>query len=284
MSSSETLPIFSHSGNFGDLLFSLLFVIELLEHLNSKTKDFTFNIQINQPGQYCSEHPYGNVMMTRKAAKFIQPLIESLGFKNVTMDEELQDGVINLSLFRYLKLNFSSGDLRSHYYELVKFHLPQNYSRNIFNYLQTNKYPSLNDKVLLIHTSRYNNAFVDLKELKKYQDKLLFIGLKSEYEAFQKEYFELNYLPCKDALELALMMKSACGVIGNQSGLFSLAEMLKVPRILITAEYNVLSGMLCIGPCNVNPQGGYFDTVRTHQKLIPAMYNLLNKRSLYDCK
>jgi len=275
---TQIKPIFNHSGNSGDLLYSLHFVIEMLDYFNAKTSDYSFNIQTNQPAQYAGTHPYGNVMMTQAAAEFLKPLIESLKFKNVSISDEMPDDCINISQFRKLRLNFTSGDLRYHYYELTKLHLPQDFSRNIFNYLPNNTFPELNDKILLIHTSRYNNYFLNLKELRLFQDKLLFIGLKSEHDSFQKEFFELDYLPCENELDLALKMKSACGVIGNQSGLYALAEMLKIPRILFTAEFNKIQGILTIGPVNVNPMGGYFDTVRTQAKLIPAMENLFNHK------
>ena len=271
-------PIFNHSGNSGDLLYSLHFIIELLECLKARTCDYTFNIQINQPAEYVGTHPYGNVMMTQASAEFMKPLIETLRFKKVTISETLPEACANISMFRKMKLNFTSGDLRYHYYELTKLHLPQDFSRNLFNYLPSNIIPELNDKILLIHTSRYNNYFLNLKELRLFQDKLLFIGLKSEHDSFQKEFFELDYLPCDDELDLALKMKSACGVIGNQSGLYALAEMLKIPRILFTSEFNKIQGILTIGPVNVNPMGGYFDTVRTQAKLIPAMENLFNHK------
>ena len=216
--------------------------------------------------------------MTKGSAEFLKPLLKILGFNDITISESIPNNVINLSSFRMLRLNLTSGNLKTHYYELYKEYLPKDFSRNYFHFMERNLYPELNDKILLIHTSRYNNAFIDLKQLKKYQEKLLFIGLESEYEAFQKEFFELDYLPTdNDATEVAYCMLSAKGVIGNQSGLFALAETLKVPRILLTAEFNVIQNRLCIGPCNVECTGGWYEYVRTQQKLSPAIENLINK-------
>lgn len=268
--------IINHSGNLGDILLSMHFTVELLEAINTKVSDYIFNIQINQPAQYSGTHPYGNVMMTLNSAKFLKPLLLNMGFKDVTFEEKLDPEWINLSVFRNLRLNLTASDLRSLYYELSKFHLPQNFSRNLFTFVKAPN-NELKDRIIFIHTSRYNNCFLNLKALERYKDILLFMGIKEEYEQFKKEFFNMQYLPVTDALDAAQKMKSAKGIIGNQSGLYSLAEMLKVNRILLTAEFNMIQNRLCIGPCNVNPQGGWIETVRTQQKLIPAMENLINK-------
>ena len=87
--SNEILPIFNHSGNFGDILYSLPFCMELIKHMDKRVDDFSFNIQINQKADYSSEHPYGNVTMTKGAAEFLHPLLSILGFKEVTISETI---------------------------------------------------------------------------------------------------------------------------------------------------------------------------------------------------
>ena len=234
--------VFNHSGNFGDAMFSLHFAVELIEYLNSSINEWEFHIQTNQPAQYCAEHPYGKVMMTNEAAQMLKPLINSLGFKEVSMGDNLPPNCVNLSNFRKMRLNLSASDLRSLYYSICYWHLPQNFSRNLFEHIPSNKYPELADRIILIHTNRYNNCFINLKYLEAFRDDLMFMGMKSEHNSFCKSFFEVDYLPIGDFLDAAEKMKSAKGVIGNQSGLYSLAEMLKVPRILLTAEFNVYQG------------------------------------------
>ena len=80
-----------------------------------------------------------------------------------------------------------------------------------------------------------------------------------------------------DALNTALIFNSAKGVISNQSGNFTIAEQMKCPRILLTPEFHLLNGKIYMGPVNNMPQGGFFETVRTQQKLVYAVENLLRK-------
>lgn len=271
--------VFNHSGNFGDVMFSLHFAIELIEYLNSNISEWEFHLQTNQPAKYCAEHPYGKVMLTTEAAQMIKPLIQSMGFKEVSIDDNCPLNCVNLSSFRKMRLNLSASDLRSLYYSICYWHLPQDFTRNLFEHIPSNKHNELADRIILIHTNRYNNYFIQLKALEAFRDELMFMGMKSEYDSFCKNLFNVDYLPIGDFLDAAEKMKSAKGVIGNQSGLYSLAEMLKVPRILLPAEFNLYQGNRVFpGPCNVNTIGGWIENVRTQERLLPSVQNLLNRR------
>jgi ADP-heptose:LPS heptosyltransferase len=111
--------------------------------------------------------------------------------------------------------------------------------------------------------------------LKEFKDHLVFIGLPNEYELFKSKYFDLEYCPTKDLLEAAQYIAGAKGVIGNQSGLFSLTECIKVPRILLTAEYFKYKDNFYPGPVNVHPQGGWNEVAAITEKLKTAVKTLL---------
>ena len=68
--------------------------------------------------------------------------------------------------------------------------------------------------------------------------------------------------------DAAKLMKGSKGVIGNQGGLFSLAEMLKVPRVLIPPQYILYGSQITIGPCNNHPIGGECDVVQTIEQAV----------------
>ena len=67
--------------------------------------------------------------------------------------------------------------------------------------------------------------------MKKYDD-LVFIGLNHEYEDLKKEIPNLQFQNCKDFLEAAQIIKSSRFFLGNSSFGFTIAEGLKVPRLM----------------------------------------------------
>jgi hypothetical protein len=68
----------------------------------------------------------------------------------------------------------------------------------------------------------------------------------------------------------------AKGVVGGQSGLFSIAECLKVPRILVSPEFIKINGRIFPGPVNNHPMGGWNEVVVTEEKLIHMVQELIN--------
>lgn len=89
------------------------------------------------------------------------------------------------------------------------------------------------DLILINRTERCRNESIDYSFLEKYQDRLLFVGLTSEWVRFKEDTgLTIPIFTAKDFLELAMMIKSCSFFIGNQSLCFSLAEALKVRRIL----------------------------------------------------
>jgi len=81
--------------------------------------------------------------------------------------------------------------------------------------------------------SRKVNYLIYYYFLKDIQDKFIFLGTKSELEAFNAQFdLNLNYLESIDFLHLATMMRSYAGGVYNQSFLWHLADAMKLPRVL----------------------------------------------------
>lgn len=94
------------------------------------------------------------------------------------------------------------------------------------------------DTIVINRTERSRNVTIDYSFLKKYEDRLLFAGLQSEWMRFTQETgIELPLFVAKDFLELAQLIRSCSFFIGNQSLCFSLAEGMKIPRILEICPY-----------------------------------------------
>ena len=94
---------------------------------------------------------------------------------------------------------------------------------------------------------------------------------------FVKNFFELPYQPCKDMLQMAQYMAGAKGFIGNQSGIYSLAECMKIPRILLAPDFVNFHGVIIPGPHNNHPIGGWSEDVISSGKMIAAVNALLKK-------
>ena len=92
--------------------------------------------------------------------------------------------------------------------------------------------------IVINRTERSRNESIKYSFLKEYQDRLLFVGLEREHKAFCEEWdLQIPLFEAKDFLELATVIRSASFFIGNQSLCFSLAEAMKVPRILEIARH-----------------------------------------------
>ena len=72
------------------------------------------------------------------------------------------------------------------------------------------------------------------------------------------------------------MMKGSIGYIANQTGFFSVAEALKVPRVLFPAEVMIEGGRQVLGPKNVLPLGGWCQTLSNNSKVLNTISQLIN--------
>lgn len=186
-----------------------------------------------------------------------------------------------------------AGDIRSYYYILSKIHLPQDMSRKYFNFKGTDE--KFKDKIILCISDRYLNPYIDIKLLEEFKDDFIFMGLPEEYNNFVNNYFKVPYVKIKNALEAAVVFNSCIGMIGVQGGLYSIAEMMKIPRVLITPEYmkvkckennddNKIIEKIIKGPVNNNPCGGWFEVARINNKLVNSARELISKIDKSDIK
>ena len=88
--------------------------------------------------------------------------------------------------------------------------------------------------IVICRTKRYHDKReIDWSILKKYEDRLVFVGKEEERDLLEREYgVNAKHYWCKDGLEIAQIIKGSKLYIGNQSLGFSLAEAMKHPRVL----------------------------------------------------
>jgi len=78
---------------------------------------------------------------------------------------------------------------------------------------------------------RYHNHLINYDFLNKFND-LYFVGTFTEYEDLKEHVKNLKFYDCKDFLEMAEIIKSCKLFVGNSSLGFTIAQGLKVPRLL----------------------------------------------------
>lgn len=98
-------------------------------------------------------------------------------------------------------------------------------------YLFVDKNINLKNKIIIIRSSRRQNNFIEYNFLNNYKD-ILFLGLKEEFQLLKKDLPLLEYYETQNFLELAEIINSCKIFIGNISFGYSIAEALKVPRLL----------------------------------------------------
>lgn len=97
--------------------------------------------------------------------------------------------------------------------------------------------------LVVARSPRYHNDTFPWKELvARYRNRIRFVGLPSEHQAFTALVGHVQYVPTGNLLELAQVIASGAVFVGNQSCPYAIAEALKRPCIQETwpAEPNCL--------------------------------------------
>lgn len=255
---------FNHSGKMGDLLYSLYFCKAVLG--TTKDDKFDFNIQVDVP-ETLTGREKGIPRLSQAGAEYIvsflkdQPYINKLTISK-EFDPSKYERAFNLDNFRQLKLNYSNGYIADWYFNLTNFPLKRNFEEQL---IDVKPNPDFNGKAVFLQTKKYINPFVDLNILKKWEDKLVFIGLDDEYDIV-KPHLHIPHYKASSGLEVAQALKGAAVTISNQNGNFAIAELMKVNRILLPAQYELCGAhhnTLERGPVNVFCHGGWFEHVNT---------------------
>jgi hypothetical protein len=217
----KELTVFKHSGNCGDIIYSLPAVWEL-----AKNGKAAFYLQLNQRGRYNNYHPLGNFMLNEKMVEMLrplllyQPLCKSCDiYKDNEVDYDLDE-------FRKLVQLQDRGNIARWY-----FYVYAVFPSLSDPWLIAPKDPSMKDIILIARSHRYRNPHISYNFLQKYPN-IRFVGTEEEFLDMKPSVPNLEYKPVKDFLEMAVLINSCKLFIGNQSFPFAIAEGLKVNRIL----------------------------------------------------
>ena len=213
--------IFTHSGRIGDVLYSLYFC---------KAWQGTFDLHLvtNQldPPTYFKEKP---IRISDKDLEFILPLFEYQSYINkVTAGEYFPEGSFKLDVFREQPNICGLKDIRDWYYCLDRSISPSNKCEAILELPDITKKI---DKIAICFTDRHK-AVCHPSVLAPIRKHLVFIGFESEWKNFCEECFPVEFQKFNTMLDMAVFMKTCKGFIGNQSGVYTIAECAHILRVL----------------------------------------------------
>jgi hypothetical protein len=249
---------FVHTGNAGDVIFAL----PVLKKLHEIVKEpLNLLLKINEPMRLSGGfvHPLNNVMLNQATADMLLPLMQQqpyIGSFGVYTDEQID---VNLSLFRQAGIRQDRGNIvRWNFYTTG---VTANVSEP---WLFVKPDTTYANSIVVARSQRYNNPIINHSFLAKYPN-VVFLGVKAEYENMKKLVPNIKWVQVKNFLEMAQIIAGSKFFIGNQSFPFSLAEALKVPRILET--YHAAPNVVVEGP------NGYDFYFQSHFEAIVSELN-----------
>lgn len=233
---------FSHSGTLGDLLYSFNFLYDYCDEFN--LNKINFHLQTNVPLRATiAGHPGNGFQIDHKIASYLVPLLSNIPIiGQLTVGDKVPGDYFNLDVFRDMGYGISRFDIKAYYYGVLSFPIKRSLDRKVL--WCTNQDQRAKDKVVVFRSLRYN-AVDNYKALEKIKDKVIFIGTKLEQQTFSSGSFQCEYIEIKDFQDAANLMAGANFVVGNQTGLFAIAEQLKVNRILESQQR--LPNVVCAG-------------------------------------
>ena len=214
---------FLHSGHLGDVINAL----PVLKQLSKKSKCNLY-LQVGKNLERDAinyKHKGDKIYMTERMVDMVLPLLKNQDYISKVEIFDNQKIDIDLNLFRKMPMNFNLDEVRW-YFHLTGVHVDLSKQ-----YLFANEHQLIKKKIVIMRSTRRKNTFINYKFLRNFKD-VLFLGLQEEYEDLKKEIPNLEYYDCKNFLEAAEIIKSSKFFIGHSSFGFTIAEGLKVPRIM----------------------------------------------------
>ncbi len=228
-----------HTGNCGDLIYSLPAMRQLSVNENKKISLF---IWLDRKGVYYegAEHPLGGVMFNQKMLDMAKPLLEYLPFIESVQAWDGEKIHVDFDNHRLMEIGMPYGHIPCWYF-LAFPDLVCDLSEKTFMVPFNDTYK---DMIIVNRTSRYRNPHISYHFLRNHKN-VHFVGVLEEYDDFKREVPNAKYLKVDNFLQLAVVINSCKFFIGNQSMCFAIAENIKVKRIL----------EVCSFAPNVIPQG-----------------------------
>ncbi|REA56640.1 hypothetical protein DSL64_26325 [Dyadobacter luteus] len=217
-----------HSGNAGDIIYSLPSLKRIYEITGAPIH---FYLRLGKPlilSGY-KNHPMGNVKINQKMADMLIPLISSQSYIASCQVHDAEDIHIDLDYFHSGNIPLQSGNI-ARWCSYVMGVSPQLWKP----WIEVNPDLDYTQTIVMGRSERYRNHGISYSFLKQYPE-IVFIGIESEYDDIKKIIPHVKWVKVNDFLQMASIIAGAKLFIGNQSFPFSVAEGLKVTRVLETS-------------------------------------------------
>ena len=213
------MKTFKHSGDLGDIIYSLIPMKELGGGI------LYLDVTGGEDDIYCEKHlgPVGGkTKLSINGINFIKELLEQQSYieKVEIYDPEKHKINFNLNKFRSGFSNTVVDLIQAN----TSIHGLRNYDINN-PWMQVNGEINLNKNTLIARTPRYQGAHCFLQgNIKNLQQNAVFIGTKEEHKLFEWAMgHEIDFYDTSSALEIAKLIKGTEIIICNSSFVLALS-------------------------------------------------------------
>jgi len=252
---------FKHSGHLGDIIYALPVIKQLTSRFCSQPAHLFLNLYYKSRLDPSIDHPSGRYALIPETYAIIKPLLEKQDYISSVSQYSGENVDFDLDNFRDCIYTLDRGNISKWYQELIPIDLHLEYPwikvDNVNN--------DYNEYIIISRSTRYHWNDLSYAFLRKYP-KIAFVGLEYEFKLIKETIPNLIYIPTNDLLELARVIAGSRLFIGNQSSPFSIAEALKVNRLLECYLYSP----------NVDPVGGHnaiFSSQACFEYLVKDFYD-----------
>jgi hypothetical protein len=172
-------------------------------------------------------------------AHLVIPLAESQPFiKSVTVYGKVHSRNVDVSNMR--RFHQRDKTLLEMQRKEVIFQTGEHVKYDSSPWLTSDKSSYSPGRIVIARSPRYNNPRFPWKEIRShFNDRLLFLGLRDEHKAFEREFGMVEHYQSKDLLEAAQIINGGDLFIGNQSSPNAITQGLGKSSILEVSEHSV---------------------------------------------
>lgn len=234
---------FKHSGFVSDIIYSLPAIKKACD-INDEQANLHLEVNIPNEDKDKPGYPYSPFRLMKEEVEMLKVLLESQTYINEVKVFDGNNSIINvdLGLCKTQPINFSAGNIPRHYFSMMGV-----YDSLEKPTLEVKTNERFNNRIVISRSLIYQNKNVDWSILNNFKDvDYYFIGSNMEFKDIATRVKNVKQVPFKDYNEVAKIIKGCSLFIGNQNMFYSIAESLKVKRMLEVCPYSP----------NVIPSGG----------------------------
>ena len=166
-------------------------------------------------------------MINERTARLLLPLLKKQNYLNTVQVYNNEAIDVDLDLFREIPISINFHSVRWYSHLTATPINMEDSSLNVAKKLE------FSGKIIIVRSPRYRNQYIDYSFMKDVKN-IVCVGLESEYQNLKEDIPNLEFYDCKNFLEMAEIINSCKFFIGNLCFAYSVAEALKVPRLLET--------------------------------------------------